>query len=141
MFDSPKQLPAGSGASIVPVAPPVKTTYGPGRNVHLFDRFAVIVKYYRAVAAVFVLVVTGWMYQTYTTIPMYRAQARIQIEEEHTTQTADFKEPYLAYTDPEPYYQTQYRVLQGRDLARRAVRRLKLETVGELKPYSSSCLV
>jgi capsular exopolysaccharide synthesis family protein len=116
---------------MTPAAPPVKGTYGPQKNIHLFDRFAVIVKYYKAVIAVFLLVVTGWMYQTYTTIPMYRAQARIQIEEEHTTQTADFKEPYLTYTDPEPYYQTQYRVLQGRDLARRAVRQLKLETVPE----------
>jgi succinoglycan biosynthesis transport protein ExoP len=105
--------------------------YAPNSNTHLFDRFAVVVKYYKAVAAVFVLVVAGWMYQTYTTIPMYRAQARLQIDEEHTTQTADFKEPYLTYSDPEPYYQTQYRVLQGRDLARRAVRRLKLENVPE----------
>jgi capsular exopolysaccharide synthesis family protein len=131
MFDSPKQLPAGPAAPHAPAAPPVKGAYGPNRNIHLFDRFAVVVKYYKAMIAVFILVVAGWMYQTYTTIPMYRAQARIQIDEEHTTQTADFKEPYLAYSDPEPYYQTQYRVLQGRDLARRAVRRLKLETVPE----------
>jgi succinoglycan biosynthesis transport protein ExoP len=134
MFESQKQLPAGSGlpvAPAAPAAPPAKASYGPSRNVHLFDRFAVVVKYYKASAAVLLLVVIGWMYQTYTTIPMYRAQARIQIDEEHTTQTADFKEPYLAYSDPEPYYQTQYRVLQGRDLARRAVRRLKLETVPE----------
>jgi succinoglycan biosynthesis transport protein ExoP len=102
----------------------------PSRNTHLFDRFAVIVKYYKAVVAVFVLVVSGWMYQTYTTIPMYRAQARLQIEEESKAQT-DFKDAYLAYSDPEPYYQTQYRILQGRDLARGAVRRLKLETVPE----------
>src|SRR5687768_3602577 len=68
--------------------------YGPNRNTHLFDRLAVVIKYYKAVAAVFVLVVSGWMYQTYTTIPMYRAQGRIQIDEEHTTQTADFKESY-----------------------------------------------
>jgi capsular exopolysaccharide synthesis family protein len=115
----------------MPAGPPAKSTYAPSGNVHLFDRFAVIVKYYKAVIAVFLLVVAGWMYQTYTTIPMYRAQARIQIEEEHTTQTADFKEPYLTYSDPEPYYQTQYRVLQGRDLARRAVRRLSLERVPE----------
>jgi polysaccharide biosynthesis transport protein len=77
-----------------------------------------------------VLVIAGWMYQTYTTIPMFRAQARLQIEEEYKAQT-DFKEPYLAYTDPEPYYQTQYRILQGRDLARRAVGRLKLQNVAE----------
>jgi succinoglycan biosynthesis transport protein ExoP len=61
---------------------------------------------------------------------MYRAQARLQIEDEQAAHT-DFKEAYFSYTDPEPYYQTQYRILQGRDLARRAVRRLKLETVPE----------
>jgi capsular exopolysaccharide synthesis family protein len=104
--------------------------YAPNRNTHLFDRFAVILKYYRAASAVCLIVVAGWMYQTYTTIPMYRAQARLQIEEEYKSQT-DFKEPYMSYTDPEPYYQTQYRILQGRDLARRAVRQLKLETVPE----------
>ena len=52
------------------------------------------------------LVITGMMYQTYTTVPLYRAQARIQIDEEHTTAQTDFKEPSLVYTDPEPYYQT-----------------------------------
>ncbi len=78
----------------------------------------------------FVLVVAGWMYQTYTTIPMYRAQARLQIEEERTTQ-AGFKDASIEHADPGPYLQTQQRILQGRDLARRAVRRLRLETVPE----------
>ena len=71
------------------------------------------------------------MYQTYTTVPLYRAQARIQIDEEQTTAQTDFKEPSLVYSDPEPYYQTQYKILQGRDLALRAVKRLKLDTVPE----------
>ena len=130
MFDSQKQASSqtsGTGGSRPPKS---GSPYAPNRNIHLFDRFAVVVKYHKAVVAVFVLVVAGWMYQTYTTIPMYRAQARLQIEEEHTAQT-DFKDAYFAYSDPEPYYQTQYRILQGRDLARRAVRRLKLETVPE----------
>jgi succinoglycan biosynthesis transport protein ExoP len=127
MFDSQKQTSSqASGAR----PPKSGSLYAPNRNIHLFDRFAVVIKYHKAVVAVFVLVVAGWMYQTYTTIPMYRAQARLQIEEEHTAQT-DFKDAYFAYSDPEPYYQTQYRILQGRDLARRAVRRLKLETVPE----------
>ena len=64
------------------------------------------------------------MYQTYTTVPLYRAQARIQIEGEHTAE-AEFKDS-VTYSDPEPYYQTQYRILRGRDLARRAAKRLKL---------------
>lgn len=130
MFEPSKQSSPtqGTGGHATPAKPGSLTSAS--RNTHLFDRFAVIVKYYKAVVAVFVLVVSGWMYQTYTTIPMYRTQARLQIEEEYKAQT-DFKDAYLAYSDPEPYYQTQYRILQGRDLARRAVRRLKLETVPE----------
>src|SRR5919106_1141879 len=121
--------PATHGGSVTSASKP-GGLYAPNRNTHLFDRFAVILKYYRAASAVCTLVVAGWMYQTYTTVPMYRAQARLQIEEEYKAQN-DFKEPYQTYTDPEPYYQTQYRILQGRDLARRAVRRLKLQTVPE----------
>src|SRR6185369_15351703 len=71
------------------------------------------------------------MYQTYTTVPLYRAQARIQIDEEHTTAQTDFKESSLVYSDPEPYYQTQYKILQGRDLALHAVKRLQLQAVPE----------
>src|SRR5438093_4251983 len=122
---------AGHGAPIPAPAPPKGTgAYGPGRDTHLFDKFAVVLKYYKAVVVVFALVVAGMMYQTYSTIPLYRAQARIHIEEEHTAQT-DFKDSYLTYQDPEPFYQTQYRILQGRDLARRAVRRLNLASVPE----------
>ncbi len=81
--------------------------------------------------AVAILVVAAMMYQTYTTVPLFRAQARIQIDEEQTTVQTDFKEPYLAYSDPEPYFQTQYKILQGRDLALRAVRHLRLDNVPE----------
>jgi capsular exopolysaccharide synthesis family protein len=100
-------------------------------NLHLFDRLAVIIKHWKPAIGVAMLVVAGMMYQTYTTVPLYRAQARIQIDEEHTAAQTDFKEPSLVYTDPEPYYQTQYKILQGRDLALRAVKRLKLQTVPE----------
>src|SRR5262249_24007424 len=75
------------------------------------------------------------MYQTYTTVPLFRARARIQIDEEQTTPQTDFKEAYFAYSDPEPYYQTQYKILQGRDLALRAVRHLKLSSVAEFNGH------
>jgi polysaccharide biosynthesis transport protein len=97
---------------------------------HFLDRLAVIVKYYKAVAVVFLLVVAGMMQRAYTTIPMYQAEARLQIEEEHTTQTS-LNEGVAAYQDPEPYYQTQLRILQGRELSTRAASRLKLQTVPE----------
>jgi len=138
MFDSRALTPSDTGASSrppgpTPVPPARKTAglFGSDPNIHLFDRVAIVVKHWKAATAAAILVVAAMMYQTYTTVALYRAQARIQIDEEQTTAQTDFKEPYVAYSDPEPYYQTQYKILQGRDLALRAVRHLKLGTVPE----------
>src|SRR6185369_13547216 len=119
------------GPAYQPTARKTAGLFSPDPNVHLFDRLAIIIKHWKAAVAIATLVIAGMMYRTYTTVPLYRAQARIQIDEESTTAQTDFKEPSLVYTDPEPYYQTQYKILQGRDLALRAVKRLKLETVPE----------
>jgi capsular exopolysaccharide synthesis family protein len=133
MFTPGPSLPAGSAAPQPPVPPARKTAglFSPDPNAHLFDRLAIIVKHWKAAATIAVVVVAAMMYQTYTTVSLYRAQARIQIDEEQTASQTDFKQPELVYSDPEPYYQTQYKILQGRDLALRAVRRLKLENVPE----------
>src|SRR6185436_6510851 len=103
----------------------------PDPNVHRVDRLAIIIKHWKAAAAIATLVVAGMMYQTFTTVPLYRAQARVQIDEEQTAAQTDFRETSLVYSDPEPYYPPQYKILQGRDLALRAVKRLQLQTVPE----------
>src|SRR2546429_1943751 len=121
-----------SNMQVVASPPAPRKTGGllsPDPNVHLFDRLAVIIKHWKVAVAVAILVVAAMMYQTYTTVALYRAQARIQIDEEQTVAQTDFKQPEMVYTDPEPYFQTQYKILQGRDLALRAVRRLKLDQV------------
>jgi capsular exopolysaccharide synthesis family protein len=126
--------PGAHPQSSAPQPAPTRKTAGlfsPDPNVHLFDRLAIIIKHWKAAVAVAMLVVAAMMYQTYTTVPLYRAQSRIQIDEEQSTVQTDFKEPYLAYGDPEPYFQTQYKILQGRDLALRAVRHLRLDNVPE----------
>jgi capsular exopolysaccharide synthesis family protein len=138
MFAPRGLTPTAPTGGTPPPLPPLPTQgrktgglFSADPNVHLFDRLAIIVKHWKPAIGVAVLVITGMMYQTYTTVPLYRAQARIQIDEEHTAAQTDFKEPSLVYTDPEPYYQTQYKILQGRDLALRAVKRLQLQTVPE----------
>jgi polysaccharide biosynthesis transport protein len=138
MFAPGGLTPTGPAAG---APPPLPASHAQGRktgglfsadpNVHLFDRLAIVIKHWKPAIGVAMLVIMGMMYQTYTTVPLYRAQARIQIDEEHTTAQTDFKEPSLVYTDPEPYYQTQYKILQGRDLALRAVKKLQLQTVPE----------
>src|SRR5919201_5465110 len=71
------------------------------RNPHLFDYLAILYRYRHLAGAVFVLVATVVMVNTFTTPPMYRAQARILIEDERSAQT-DFREAYAYYEDPEP---------------------------------------
>src|SRR5258705_169336 len=134
MFTPGGLSPTGSPAQVPVHQPAGRKTAGlfsPDPNVHLFDRLAIIIKHWKAAAAIATLVVAGMMYQTFTTVPLYRAQARIQIDEEQPAAQPDFKETSLVYSAPEPYYQTQYKILQGRDLALHAVKRLKLDAVPE----------
>jgi capsular exopolysaccharide synthesis family protein len=92
----------------------------------------VLYRYRRIAIAVFVLTSAAMMIQGYSTIQFYRAQGQLLIENERTTavpglagQSAEF------YEDPEPYFQTQYKILRGRDLTRRVVARVKLNQVPE----------
>jgi uncharacterized protein involved in exopolysaccharide biosynthesis len=100
--------------------------------VHLLDRIAIVYRYRRVALSVFVLTTLAMMIEGYTSVHMFQAQARLLIENERSTAipglttTAD-----SYYEDPEPYYQTQYKILKGRDLARRVVRRLNLGAVPE----------
>jgi len=94
-------------------------------EVHLLDRLGVVYRYRRIVGTVFGLVMVGALVQSYTTVPLYRATARVLIEEERPP-IAGFQDTANAYQDPEVYKNTQYAILRGRDLARRVVRKLDL---------------
>jgi succinoglycan biosynthesis transport protein ExoP len=102
----------------------------PTAEVHLFDRLAVLHKYRYAALAVFGVTLGVMMVDSYTTVPVYRAVARIQIDEESAGLPGEFRDAYY-YQDPEPYLNTQYRILRGRDLGRRVVGKLELEKVPE----------
>jgi succinoglycan biosynthesis transport protein ExoP len=130
MFD-PKQLSLGVAAPsqvAVPATPPVQSL----QPTHLLDRLSVLFTHRRLVFAVFAVTVAVMMAQTYSAIPMYRAKAQILIQDERATQVANLNSGDPSYwQDPEPYYNTQYRILQSRGLARRVVERLKLASVPE----------
>jgi capsular exopolysaccharide synthesis family protein len=85
--------------------------------------------------SVVLLVVLGTMLRTFTTTPLYRAQARLMIELEDDQSAAlagALSGPNTYYwQDPQVYYETQYRILTGRELAMRVVRRLDLGRVPE----------
>jgi polysaccharide biosynthesis transport protein len=100
-------------------------------EVHLLDRVAVIYRYRTIAISVFVLTTAAMLIQGYTTVPMYEARTRILIEDERSTAIPGLSQESQFYEDPEPYYQTQYRILTGRDLVREVIAGLELDKVPE----------
>ena len=102
---------------------------------HFLDRVNVIYKYRRMAVSIFLLILLGSLLRTYTTTPLYRAQARLMIEMEDNQTAAlagAFNNASIPYwQDPQVYYQTQYRVLTGREVVRRVVEKLDLGHVPE----------
>jgi polysaccharide biosynthesis transport protein len=107
-------------------------SFAPENDVHLLDRIAVLYRYRRIAIAVFVLTTAAMMIQGYTTLQLFSAQAQIMIEDERATAVPGLNNAEnVFYEDPEPYYNTQYRILKGRDLTRRVIKKLNLQSVPE----------
>jgi capsular exopolysaccharide synthesis family protein len=108
-----RDLAATTGASMLDTLP----------EVHLLDRLAVVFRHRRLVAAVFAVVVSIAMLESYSATPMYKSMARIVIQDERSTAIGTLNSSDPAYwQDPEPYFNTQYRILQSRGLARRIIK-------------------
>jgi polysaccharide biosynthesis transport protein len=126
MFDTQElraQVPTTDVASTplqLPAAAPQPT--------HLLDRLNAVFKHRRLAGVAFLLVVTTMMVQSYSTVPIYQAYSRVQIQDERTVQvgTLNANDPAF-YQDAEPYYRTQYAIIESRGLARRVVRQLNLQ--------------
>jgi succinoglycan biosynthesis transport protein ExoP len=88
----------------------------------------IVLRYWRMVAAVFVAIFGLAALKSYTTPPVYKAEAQILIERENPAilsfkGVADVNERGWA----DDYYQTQYKLLQGRTLARKVIEELRLQ--------------
>ena len=116
-----------------PTSRPAPAQQAPGAgDPHLFDRLSVLYKYRWAAIAVFALVVSWVMVDSYTRIPAYRAYARVLVEDPN----ADVATPTeiarsVPVSDPEMYMQTQLRIMKGRDLAQRVAAKLDMNRVPE----------
>jgi polysaccharide biosynthesis transport protein len=123
--------PRASQPSTVSTAPPPQP-YAPEGEVHLLDRIAILYRYRRISLAVFVLATATMMIQGFTNTPIYQARAQLEIQDERSTAIPGLSNTETQfYEDPEPYYNTQYKILKGRDLTRKVVKKLHLESVPE----------
>ena len=97
----------------------------------ILDRLAVVSRYRHLIVAAVLLAIVGALLKTYTTLPLYRAHATLLLDE--TAASVDvFRNSSGAWVDPEPFLETQYRVLQSRELALRVVELLGLAEAPEL---------
>jgi polysaccharide biosynthesis transport protein len=119
-----------SGTDSSAPAPP-RLTYLADNDVHILDRLAVLYRYRYIATAVFVLATAAIMIQSYTSLKLFRAQARLLIEDERSTAVPGVSADNSYYEDPDLYYKTQYRILKGRDLTRRVVRKLNVAAIPE----------
>jgi uncharacterized protein involved in exopolysaccharide biosynthesis len=125
MFDA-HEMPAVPGEMPVQQSMPLPAP-GP-QSVHLLDRLNAVFKHRRLAGTAFVLVVAVMMIQTYSTVPMYETSARLQIEDEKSTNLSNLNENNagINYQDPAEYKKTQFSILRSRGLGKRVVERLDL---------------
>jgi len=124
MTDTPGQ---GSERSARPAGLPPGFPGAPADgDVHLLDRLGVVYRYRHIIVTALVLVMAATIVQTYTTVPLYRASARVLIEEDRAPVPGLQAAEYYYWQDPEVYKNTQYAILNSRDLARKVVRKLDL---------------
>jgi capsular exopolysaccharide synthesis family protein len=106
--------------------------YVPDGEVHLLDRLAVLYRYRRISLAVFVLATAAIMIQGFTNTQVYQARAQLEIQDERSTAIPGLSNTETQYyEDPEPYYNTQYKILKGRDLTRKVIKKVHLADVAE----------
>lgn len=119
-------LPPASPAT--PASPGYGAGYGQAiasGEVHLVDYLRVLHKRRWTAITAFLIIFGSVTVYTFTTTPIYSSRAQILIENENPN-VVKFEEVYDQNKGTNDYYQTQYRILQSRLLARRTLDAEKL---------------
>ena len=107
------------------------------KEVNLRDYWKVIQKRRWTILAFFFIVVVATAIGTFTMKPIYRGTTTILINKENP-QIVDFKEIFTVNTMDLDYYQTQYKILESRSLAKRVIQSLNLAEHLEFNPQTES---
>jgi polysaccharide biosynthesis transport protein len=97
----------------------------PASEVHLMDYVRVLYKRRWIAITAFLVVVVSVVVYTFTQTPIYAAKVQLLIEPE-SQNIVSFKEVLEQDKSTTDYYQTQYKVLQSRSLARETIESLSL---------------
>ncbi len=124
-LDKPRQYPLTSPQ-------PLYNSPDAEEEVHLRDYLHVILRRKWIVITFLVALVTTVTIATFMMKPLYKSTVTIKIDKERPD-VLTFKDVVTIDTG-ENYYQTQYKILKSRNLARRVIRSLNLNTNPEFVP-------
>ena len=135
LTSSPDDLPTSAAA---PTAGTRSRTRRNAQQPHLRDYFRVIVKRRHVASAAAAVIALSAIIYAFTATPIYEGRAQLLIEADDPN-VIDFKqvtgEQVNASTlSRQDYYQTQYRLLQSRSVAKKTIETLKLWANPELDP-------
>jgi len=102
-------------------------------NIDLRDYLRVILKRRWTVLTVFAIIVISVAIYTFTATPIYEAATRLVIERENPN-VVSVEEVMAVDASGTDYYQTQYKIIESRTVAREVIRRLHLENSEEFFP-------
>ncbi|HUO76971.1 MAG TPA: GumC family protein, partial [Thermodesulfovibrionales bacterium] len=126
-FDNAPQVNTSlQKADEYPVAFPANYSFEQEREIHLRDYLRVILRRKWIVITFFLISVTTVILGTFMTKPMYRSSVTLKIEKD-SPQVLNIKEAYEVDKSSDAYYQTQYKILRSRNLAKRVIRAMKLD--------------
>ena len=102
-------------------------------QIDLRDYLRVLIKRRWIIMTIFVVVVLTVAVHTFTATPIYKATARIVIEKENPN-LVSIQEVMAVDSTGSDYYQTQYKIIESRNVAREVIQRLDLANSPEFFP-------
>ena len=117
MFDTQELRTPAQADAAGSAAPQLPTPTA--QPIHVLDRLNAVFKHRRLAGVAFALVVTTMMVQTYSTVPVYQAFAKVQIQGERTTQVGTLNANDPAFWQESEPYSGLSSIMQSRGSARR----------------------
>jgi len=109
-------------------------------QIHLRDYLRVIQKHRWTVITVFAIIVITVVIHAFTATPIYEATTRLIIDKENPN-VVSIQEVMAIDASGTDYYQTQYKIIESRTVAREVIRRLHLDKSEEFFPTPKDDLI
>ena len=117
-----------------PVSFPSNYAFQEEKAIHLRDYLRVILRRKWIVMTFFIIAVTTALLGTFLMTPIYRSSVTVKIDNDNPN-VVNFKDVYEVARSEDSYYQTQFKILKSRNLAKRVIRSMKLDQNAQFAGY------